>query len=157
MFRKTKTPAEHDPEVDLIPMMDLSLNLTFFFVVLTTLARDEVSQRVSLPVARTAVLVQEETIPDSLNINVDHREFVLSWGTQLDLNSPQGLEKLGKLLRMEAARQKDVQPNWKKDGLSTTIVLRVDRNAHYGVFRKVVNVCRQNGFKNFLLKARAEE
>lgn len=157
MFRKTKTPVEHDPEVDLIPMMDLSLNLTFFFVVLTTLARDEVSQRVNLPVARTSVLVQEETIPDSLSINIDQREYVLSWGRQIDLKTPQGVEELTGLLRLEASRQKEAQPDWKKEGLSTTIVLRVDRDVDFGIFRKVIDISRQNGFRKFLLKARAEE
>lgn len=157
MFRKTKTPVEHDPEVDLIPMMDLSLNLTFFFVVLTTLARDEVSQRVNLPIARTSVLVQEEAVPDSLSINIDSRQYVLSWGRQIDLNTPQGFEELSNLLRLESSRQKDRQKDWRKEGLSTTIILRVDRNVDFGIFRKVIDLSRQHGFRKFLLKARAEE
>jgi biopolymer transport protein ExbD len=157
MPRRNRSNVEHESEVDLIPLMDLSLNLTFFFVVLTTLAKDEASLRVNLPVAQTSVLAEEERIPDSLNLNIDNRSYVLNWGLQINLNTDAGVAELSRLMKIEASRQKERQPDWKKSGLNTTVILRADQNVDYSTFRKVIDVCRSNGFRKFLLKARAQE
>lgn len=157
LFRRRKPSAEHEGEIDLIPMMDLSLNLTFFFVVLTTLARDEVSQRVHLPIARTRVLVDEEAVPDSININIAQGARLLSWGYQLDLNQPEGIAELTKLVKLEASRLRDIQSDWEKKGFETVVVMRVDRDVDVGIFRKVIDICKRNGFRRFALKAEAVE
>lgn len=157
LFRRRKPSAEHEGEIDLIPMMDLSLNLTFFFVVLTTLARDEVSQRVHLPIARTRVLVDEEAVPDSISINIAEGARLLSWGYQLDLNQPEGIAELTKLVKLEASRLRDTQPDWEKKGFETVVVMRVDREVDVGIFRKVIDICKRNGFRRFALKAEAVE
>jgi biopolymer transport protein ExbD len=160
MVRRVQSP-EISASPDLTAMMDLTFNIISFFVMVNTFSRDEAAQRINLPSSASAVVLEDERIPDSLNINIDKNSRLLCWGLELDLNTPAGVAQFTRLLQNEANLQKTRQTqrgsDWKKEGLSTTLVMRVDANVDYSVFRKVMDVCRQAGFKKFQLKAAGKE
>lgn len=158
MVRRDPAKFEEPQEIDLIPMMDLSLNLTFFFVVLTTLAKDEVTQRVNLPAATSQVVAEEERYPDSLKIIVDDRSYVVSFAEAglIDMKTEAGTNAFANHMRLEAARAKAAQPGWKKQGFNTVLIIRADENIEFEVFRKIIDISRSVGYRRFVLKARVQ-
>lgn len=146
---------------DLTPLMDLTFNIISFFVMINTFAQDDATQRIRLPVSTSAAVLEEERIPDSLYLNIDAGGVLLGWGLSIDLHRPAGFDQLNRLLKNEAAIQKDRQrqqgKDWKTEGLTTTLVLRIDRDVDYAIFRKVMDACREAGFRKFQLKALEEE
>lgn len=142
-------------------MMDLTFNIISFFVMINTFSRDEAAQRVRLPVSATAAIAEDERIPDSLAINIDRRGYLLGWGLELNLRDPAALNRLTSLLGNEAALQRERQRqrgvDARKEGLSTTLIMRVDKEVDYTLFRQVMDLCRKAGFRKFQLKASEEE
>lgn len=156
MSRKKATPSlEHETEVDLIPMMDLALNLTFFFVVLTTLVQDEATRGVTLPLSSVVFKAEQEAkVPDSISLNVTQDGRVMNWGTELSLRVPQDLQSLEGFLGLEASRARSASSDPAKKIVDTSVVLRVDENADCGDFQRLMDACRAQGFRKFILRTR---
>jgi biopolymer transport protein ExbD len=151
MGKRKYANLHHETEVDLIPMMDLALNLTFFFVVLATLVKDEVAPGINLPVTDPVALIEEAAVPDSISINVDANAQVQWWGKVLDLRSESDLDQLTALVRNEAQRNKGDSKDVK-----TTVLLYIDQNVDYADFQKVIDICQAEGFYKFVMKSRME-
>ena len=149
-------------------MMDLTFNIISFFVMITTLSKDETSQRINLPSAISAAVLQDEKIPESFTISVAFDEvggtkkpILYGWGVQLRLDQEKSWEDLKQLLKIEAdmakERQTKRQSDWKKEGLSTTIIIRIDGDVDFAQFRRIMEVCQKAGFKKFQFKAKEPE
>jgi biopolymer transport protein ExbD len=154
MPKRRREELHHESEVDLIPMMDLALNLTFFFVVLTTLVRDDATRDLSMPISTIAYRMEEAAVPDSIVVNVVGDGRVLSWGSSLSLRDARDLETIDRFLRIEASRQGSVQG---ARSVETTVILRIDELADCADFQKVVDLCRARGFYKFVLRTRVED
>lgn len=155
MGKRKYANLHHETEVDLIPMMDLALNLTFFFVVLATLVKDEVAPGINLPVTEPVTLIEEAAVPDSISINVDANAHVQWWGKILDLHDEQQVDQLAALVRNEAQRARSESKGKDKD-IKTTVLLYIDQNVDYADFQKVIDVCQSEGFYKFVMKSRME-
>lgn len=153
---------------DMTSMMDLAFNIISFFVMITTLAKDEAAQKVRLPAATSAPILKDDQLPDSLSLNVASldvngvkRPVLLNWGLQLDLTAEASWTQLEKLLRNNAdilkdkQRQRGIDP--KKLGLTTTMIVRIDGDADYALFRRIMDLCRKSGFTKFQFKAKEFE
>lgn len=145
---KVSTSNEHETEVDLVPMMDLSLNLTFFFVILTTLVQDDATAELTLPVSSVAFRNEESEIPDSIILSVDKGGHVLSWGRKLSLREPADVQTLSQLLRLEANRSSSAGAS----GDGTTVILRMDGDSACGDFQQLMDACRAEGFNKFVFR-----
>ena len=162
--RRKSAAGEDSVQPDMTPLIDVCFQLITFFVMIMTIAKDEAAQLVNLPDARSAAVLEDDQIPDSLNINVaylNQKPMLLSWGLELDLNQESSWAQLAKQIKGEAAIQKREQQQRgaysKKDGLSTTIIMRVDSDTDYSVFVRIMDVCREAGFRKFQLKAKERE
>lgn len=172
--RKTGSDSSESVSPDMTPLIDVSFQLITFFVMLMTMAKDEAAQRITLPLAPSAEVLEDDQIPDALNLNiayVDPRDpynreatnksaTLLQWGLALDVSTPNasGWGPLNQKIRIESDLQKRKQgPSWKEEGLTTTIIFRVDKEIDYWIFRRIMDMCRANQFKKFQLKARGEE
>lgn len=174
MARKAESASAESVSPDMTPLIDVCFLLITFFVMLMTIAKDEAAQRIKLPLAPSAEVLEDDKIPDSLNMNVayvdpsdpyngnsnNRRPTLLQWGLVLDVSTPnsQGWATLEQKMRVESALQKQRQgPNWKQEGLTTTIIFRVDKEIDYWIFRRIMDICRSNNFTKFQLKASEEE
>ena len=152
--------SDNEVNPDMTPLIDVVFQLITFFIMIMTIAKDEQARKIRLPVAATAEILIDDQIPDSLNINVDRNAHMLSWGENMDLNTPAGWNRFGKLIKNESliakqkARAKGI--DYKKKGLSTTLILRFDYNVDYTIFRRVMDMARQVGFTKYQLKAKEE-
>lgn len=150
-----------EQRMDLTAMIDISFQLITFFVMSMTFAKEEAARRITLPIAASAALLKDERIPDSFTLNIayleregEKRPVLLQWGLELDLSQPASWDRVTQQVRNEANLQKSRQgPEWKKTGLSTTVILRIDEHISYAVFVRIMDLCRGFGFNKFQLKA----
>jgi biopolymer transport protein ExbD len=165
-----KRVAETDQALkpNMTPLIDVTFLLITFFIMIMTIAKDEAAQRINLPVARMAPVLEDDQIPNSISINVAYLEkqgkrapYLLGWGLEVNLETPGGFDQFRKVIRNEGALQKQREISDgtydKKEGLTTTVIVRVDEQVDYGIFRKVMQECRQAGFTKFQLKAAEKE
>lgn len=153
--RSNESGPESKP--DMTPMMDVCFQLIIFFVLLMTIAKDENAQKVRLPIAENPPILEDEQLPNSLNINIDPNAVLWGWGVTLDLRTNEGLNQFRQLMDTEGrvfkAEQKERGSDWRTDGLETTLLIRVSQNVEFDIFRKVMDIAREMGFNKFQLKA----
>lgn len=155
---------------DLTSMMDLTFNIMSFFVMLTTLAKDEAAQRITLPISQSAALIDDERVPDSFGVNVGYlepapgagrRATMLLAGLELDLTREDHWKQFERIIKADADVQKTAfkakKKDWKKEGLTTTIIIRVDQEVEAKVFLRIIDLCRTQGYRKFQYKAAGEE
>lgn len=168
MPRRRPADVRESAMPDMTSMMDLTFNIISFFVMLATLAKDDAAQKIRLPAATSAPVLKDDLIPDSLSLNVamldsglGKRPTLLNWGLQLDLTVEESWTRLESLLRNNAAILKETQKRAggdpKAGGLSTTMIVRIDGDADYAIFRRLMEVCRKTGFQKFQFKAKELE
>ena len=166
--RKPPDPRDEAVKPNLTPLIDVVFQLITFFIMLMTIAKDDAAQRIHLPIAQTAAILDDDQIPDSINVNIAWLErdgrrtpVLLGWGLELNLDDPAGFERLRRLIATQADIEKRRQiaagTYDPREGLSTTVIVRVDEEVDYGIFRQVMRICRENGFTKFQLKAADEE
>lgn len=155
MARKRDAGAASKP--DMTPMMDVCFQLIIFFTLVMTIAKDEFAQKVALPLAKNPPISEDEQVPDSININVDPEGMLLGWGPPIDMRSPAGVRDFRQLLLVESNLAKEAQPQWRDQGLNTTVIVRVSTDVEFDVFRKIMELCREMGFNKFQLKAQPPE
>lgn len=159
--RKVASILEEGVKPDMTPMIDICFQLITFFVMLMTLARDDAATQINLPVAMTAPVLEDDQNPNSISINVDKRSYLLGWGLQLNLKEEAGFAKLENLLKLQADIEKENKrrqgSDWRKEGLETTVIVRIDSAVDYSIFRRIMDICRSVGFTKFQLKAKEEE
>lgn len=165
MARRRPIETRESAMPDMTSMMDLTFNIISFFVMITTLAKDEAAQKVRLPAATSAPILKDDQVPDSLSVNVamldlgaGKRPTLLNWGLQLDLTIEASWTELDRLLRANAnilrERQRRQGQDPKATGLATTMIVRIDGDADYAIFRRIMDLCRSAGFTKFQFKAK---
>lgn len=148
-------------KMDMTPMMDVCFQLIIFFILIMTIAKDENSQKVKLPLALNPPIIEDEQVPNSININVTPSAQLLGWGETINMRSPAGLGRFADLMALEARQIRDEQAasgkNPRTQGLDATVIVRVSEDVEYEIFQRIMETCRELGFRQFQLKARPEE
>jgi biopolymer transport protein ExbD len=106
---KTERRQASQPGFMLAPMIDMTFLLLIFFMVTTKISKDQIKMDVKLPIAANAVLPDDLSNRDIINIGPD--------GTYFLKDSPVGKEELSKYLKQ---RFKDYPP--------LRLYVRADRN-----------------------------
>lgn len=147
-------------DLNLTSLVDVVFQMIAFFVMLMAVAKDETAQRVNLPIASSAPVLKDDNIPDSINISVDKRSYLLGWGREINLKLPNGMEEVKKLIENQARLLKEKVRrqggNPKKTGLPTTVIMRFDEAVDYGYFREILDFCNKAGFTKYMLKIRGD-
>ncbi len=149
-------------EVNLIPMIDIVIQLITFFLMLVNFDKSNIDERVRLPIADLAkpseMQVDELLI---LNISSDGRVNVgIGGDTLIDIGGDTFRQHMVKEAR-EAVKSmklfgKPVKYVADRPQLWTTIMIRADKEVEYGKIQRLMKVCQEQGFYKFALRASPE-
>jgi biopolymer transport protein ExbD len=151
---------------NLVPLLDLVLQMLMFFMATTNLAKENLNESVKLPLAQSAKPV-EDMGADILYLNVDAKGNLL---VAVDPTYPEGkidgmengqfnqnkrnnqikvyLDRIFSDKKREAERRRD------DPGLvRTLVILRAHQDANYKDVFNVLRLCRGSGFHKMQLRA----
>jgi len=138
------TKHKYSSTPDLTPMIDLTFQLTFFFMLAINFSGDVQSELIRLPsseIARPA----EGALESTISIQTLHSGKVIFGGDHMDVAELRGPLQLER----EALES---MPN-RKVG-NATVILRADRNVPFEKIQEVIALCRETGFEKFVLRAK---
>lgn len=145
-------------EPNLVPLLDLVLQLVMFFMMCTTFRMEEVERSIRLPVARSAKPMAEAVSDDILFLNVN------SAGQVLAVGQPQPLTDAEQICRFlqaaydtarrraaEKAQALAADPNQARPEM--LVIIRADRDAEYEAVYRVMRQCQEIGMTKMQLRA----
>jgi biopolymer transport protein ExbD len=143
-------------EVNLIPMIDIVIQLITFFLMLVNFDNSNKDERVRLPVADLAK-PSDSDIDEPLVLNIDNAGRVNILGEMIDGASPifrqhMGREAQAALANMSAHGQ-IVERVAGRPKLWTTVLIRADKDVEYGKVQGMIKTCQEFGFYKFALRA----
>ena len=124
--------SEEEIGFQVASMIDIVFLLLIFFIVASQLQDLELEKQVSLPIADSAQTKKSEGVQEIL-INVLSNGVVKVSGSELPMN------KLAEELRKVASSS---------DKSEKKILIRGDKNAHYGRMMRIMRSCAQAGLWN---------
>ena len=142
-FKRTVYNVSAEP--DMTPMIDMTFQLIAFFMVLLNFGEGEVDARIKLPSSELAKPPEAQLMaPLVLQLTQDDR--VIISGEVIPIPAlNQHLQKESRYLVLTG-----------KDVADATVVLRADANAKTGVVQEVIQMCQNNGFEKFALRAKQQ-
>jgi len=168
-------------EPNLVPLLDLVLQMVMFFMAVTNFAMENVNESIKLPLAQSAKPI-EEVGTDILYMNVDHQGNLLVTrdntyrdgkidgmkGKQFDDNGnivsagvfdrPLRNRQIETYLKRVYQDNKLVAERRKDDpgAVRTLVILRADRDSKFADVYDVLRMCRGVGFKKMQMRATIE-
>jgi len=169
-------------EPNLVPLLDLVLQMVMFFMAVTNFAMENVNENIKLPLAQSAKPI-EDVGTDILYINVDSQGNLLvprdntyrdgkidgMKGKQLDdagkpvspgtFDRPLRNRQIEGYLKRIFADNKLLAERRKDDPgtVRTLVIMRADRDAKFVDVYEVLRICRVAGFKKMQLRATIEK
>jgi biopolymer transport protein ExbD len=138
-------------DLNLIPLLDLVLQLMMFFIIVANFAEQEVTTDVKLPFAKSATL-PEKDVTDLLYVNIDYDGGIIVTGREAPLH---GTSEMEYYLKTEAQHALEAaQSKGDKSGvLNTIVVIRAHRDCDFKPIYEVLRVCKSVGFRKWQLRA----
>jgi len=137
------------PEVDWTPMIDMTFQLIAFFMFTLSFSDADINERIRLPNSELAK-PPDQKAEKPLTLQLTKEGIVLYGGQEVPL------EGMSRNLENEAEyliRQHTDDPGVVA---GATIILRADAEAQGGQVRRLIKICQDAGFENFVLRAKEE-
>jgi biopolymer transport protein ExbD len=149
-------------EVNLIPMIDIVIQLITFFLMLVNFDDSNNDERVRLPIADLAKPSEME-IDEMMILNVNREGQVnvgLGGDVLLDIAGEDFRMHMTKEARAAVKNMKLAKRTVNEVGgrpqLWTTIMIRADKELEYDKLQRMMKVCQDQGFTKFALRASPE-
>ncbi len=143
-------------EINMIPMIDIVIQLITFFLMLINFDNSNTDERVRLPIADLAK-PSDTDIDEPLVLNVDELGQVSLLGEKFDADSLLFRKHMQReaavALENMKANGKEVDSTGSPPKLWTTILIRADKEVEYGRIQRMVKTCQDLGFYKFALRA----
>jgi len=136
--------SDDSAEPDLTAMLDVVMQLLMYFIMCVNFIDQENTADVLLPVAQSAKPLSHEDNNDLLFLNVDQDGKVLILG-----EAPKDMDATRLWLENRAIDAKDKNAD---RSIHTAIVVRAHRNVSYDTVYKLMQMCKEKGFKRFKLR-----
>jgi len=140
--------SDDSVEPDLTAMLDLVMQLLMYFIMCANFIDQENTAEVLLPVAQMAKPISRDDA-DVLFVNVDQDGKVLILG-----EAPKDLDATRLWLDNRALEAKTKSGD---NSIRTAIVVRAHRDASYDSVYRLMQACKDKGFKRFKLRAMIAE
>jgi len=141
----TRRIGDH-AEGDLTPMIDMTFQLIAFFMVLVNFSEAEQNERIKLPSSLLAK-PPDTAAENPLTLQLTADEQVIFGGQQLPY------QELPPLLK----RERNYMVALGQDPQITTVIIRADGDAKAGVVQELIQMCQEEEFEKFALRAKQEE
>ncbi|MCA9100225.1 MAG: biopolymer transporter ExbD [Pirellulales bacterium] len=133
------------PQADLMPMIDMTFLLIAFFMVLLNFTEAEQDERINLPRSQLAKPIEDRVeTPITLQVTAD--------GTILYGGRPYTLEAARKQLLNEAQYLRAIGDS----PAEATVIVRADADVAFGRVQELMEVCQDNDFEQFRLRAESD-
>ena len=144
--------GEHQAEMDMTPMIDVTFQLITFFMMTINFAQAEQSKRIELPHSEIAQPPPEVTQEAFITLHVDDvGNVVVLRGKEYTLETLTPV--LRQVIQEEIHRKDRAQKHKVTTARDITVILRGDRNAPTGFVQKVIEACQKLEFTKFKLRA----
>ena len=135
-------------EPNLVPLLDLVLQLVMFFMVCTNFIMEQLDASIKLPTAQTAKSL-DRSQSNLLFINVSDRGHVMPMdGDRAALITPGQIEQYMKRKFKYRADTSNVA-----EAEKTIVIIRAHQNAKFEAVYRVLKSVKQAGFKKLQLRA----
>ena len=144
---------KHDPagaEPDMTPMIDIVFQLIAFFMVVINFSATNADERIKLPITELA-RPPLAPLEDALVLNMDGTGTLLYSGMEIPL------EKFTRYLKNEGQIAEFARRRTGAESLPTTIVIRASRETPSGKVLQLMQMCLDQGFEKFSLKAKERD
>jgi biopolymer transport protein ExbD len=149
-------------EVNLIPMIDIVIQLITFFLMLVNFDESNNDERVRLPIADLAKPSEME-VDEMLILNVNGAGQVnvgIGGDMILEIDSEAFRTHMGREARATEKSMQQAKREIKRVAgrpqLWTTIMIRADRDVEYERIQRLMKICQEQGFTRFALRASPE-
>ena len=137
------------PEPNLVPLLDLVLQLVMFFMMCANFVMEENDQSIKLPLSQQAKPIAD-TGPDVLHMGIDQDGAVRVVGKPV-LKTDEEIVTFLRLDVYEANKRRALE---KGDGeVRTLVVIRADKNTDFEKVYRVMRQCQQAGLRKLQLRA----
>ncbi|MFO0807893.1 MAG: biopolymer transporter ExbD [Gemmataceae bacterium] len=136
-------------EPNLIPLLDLVLQLVMFFMMCANFAMQENDQSIKLPTSQQAKPVAD-TGPDVLHLGIDQDGAVRVVGRP-PLTTDEEIVTFLRLDVYEANKRRAAERG--ESEVRTLVIVRADRNTAYEKVYRVMRQCQQAGLRKLQLRA----
>ncbi|HEX4148679.1 MAG TPA: biopolymer transporter ExbD [Pirellulales bacterium] len=142
---KRKT-FEISAEADMTPMIDMTFQLIAFFMVLLNFAEDNQDQRINLPASELAK-PPEGPSESPITLQLTKDALVLYDGNEVPVAG----------MRPYLLREAQVLKRSKKNPADAHVIIRADSATPTGKVQELIQLCQENQFERFTLRARQEK
>ena len=143
-------------EVNLIPMIDIVIQLITFFLMLVNFDNTNTDERIRLPIADLAK-PSDTDIDEPLVLNVDHSGQVSLLGEILPIESEAFRQHMAREAQAAVENMnrhgKEIERIGGRPKLWTTVLIRADKEVEYGNVQRMIQTCQEYGFYKFALRA----
>lgn len=139
---KTSKPSEGD----MTPMIDMTFQLIAFFMIAMNFSQAEQDERVMLPASALAK-PPDRPLENPVVVNVTRDGKIIYGGQELPTMNR---------LRPYLVNERMVLEGRKQSIDDATVIIRADRYAQAGFVQKLIQLCQEERFQKFSLRAQEE-
>lgn len=139
-----------DPEPNLVPLLDLVLQLVMFFMMCANFVMEENDQSIKLPHSQQAKPIAQ-TGPDVVHLGVTKDGHVSVVGRPHPLVTDD--ELLVFLHDVYEDAQRAARNRKQGDDVKTLVIIRADLNSEFAHIYRVMQNCQRVGLRNLQLRA----
>lgn len=159
MLNQSFLDHNHKAEPNLVPLLDVVMQLLMFFMMCVNFVNEQFNQNIELPVAQSARPPSKtEDQSDVLVLNLD-RNGRLEVGDEKPLETlvdmryylKQQYDDTRRLIAERRGSKKAKEPVEVK----TTVIIRADKGVDYDRFYELLQLCKEAGFRKLQLRAKS--
>ncbi|MCC7083853.1 MAG: biopolymer transporter ExbD [Pirellulales bacterium] len=141
-----RTSSTISAETDMTPMIDMCFQLIAFFAIAINFSSSEQDQSVRVP-ASELVKPVTDSVEEVMTVQMKKDGSILFGGKEYTLDSIEGALQ----------RQVRVMQRLNRNPVTTTVIVRADKEAKSGQVQELTKKCQEAGFEKFAYRAKAEK
>lgn len=141
--------GSNDCEPNLIPLLDLVLQLVMFFIMVANFAAQQVSSDVMLPLASSARPPDPNESTDVLYINLNNEGKLITPGRE----PMSSMAEVHYYLISEFQTAKRAAESRGDKDVKTVVIIRAHKDADFKPVFEILRECKSAGFKKWQLRA----